>query len=46
LFLKKEPLLKPLNNHPEFEGVIKKIETRFWKKQEILEKQLENKGLV
>ena len=46
LFLKKEPLLKPLKNHPEFEGVIQKIETRFWKKHEILEKQLENKGLV
>ncbi len=46
LFLKIDPLIKPLKSHPEFDGIIQKIEGRFWKKQNNLEKLLENKGLI
>ncbi len=46
LFLEKDPLLKPLKSHPEFDGIIQKIKSRFWQKQDILKKLLENKGLI
>ena len=46
LFLDKDPILKPLNNDPEFGRVIQKIKDRFWRKQENLKKLLEAKGLI
>lgn len=46
LFINKDPILKPLQNHPEFEGILQKIEDRFWKKHGNLKKLLENKGLI
>jgi TolB-like protein/AraC-like DNA-binding protein len=46
LFMKKDPLMKPLKNHPEFDGIIKKIKDRFWEKQKKLKKLLEEKELI
>ncbi len=46
VFMEIDPLLKPLENHPEFEGVMKKIKDRFWENQTQLRKSLEEKGLI
>lgn len=46
LFMETDPLIKPLKSHPEFKGIIKKINTRFWDQHNKLEKILENKGLL
>jgi len=46
LFMEKDPLLKPLKSNPEFDGIMQKIKSRFWKKRDNLKKILENKGLV
>jgi len=46
LFLEKDPLMKPLKNHPEFDETMQKIEDRFWENQTQLYKSLENKGLI
>ncbi|MCX2718475.1 helix-turn-helix domain-containing protein [Lentiprolixibacter aurantiacus] len=46
LFMEKDPIMKPLLNHPEFEGIMDKIKTRFWENQEKLKKDLEDKGLL
>jgi TolB-like protein/AraC-like DNA-binding protein/Tfp pilus assembly protein PilF len=46
LFMKTDPILKPLKSNPEFDGIMQKIEDRFWEKQKNLKKLLENKGLI
>ncbi|PKA99731.1 TolB-like protein [Flavobacteriaceae bacterium MAR_2009_75] len=46
LLIENEPLIKPLNEHPEFEPIVQKIIDRFWKNQENLKKSLEQKGLI
>ena len=46
VFLKIDPLIKPLKSHPDYDGIMQKIEGRFWKKQNILKKLLEEKGLI
>lgn len=46
LFMEKDPILKPLKSHPEFDGIIRKIEDRFWEKQNQLKKLLQSKGLI
>ena len=46
LFLDTDPLIKPLKSHPEFNGIMQKIEDRFWEKQNKLKKLLEKKGLI
>ncbi len=46
LFMELDPLMKPLKSHPEFDGIIRKIKERFWKKQYNLKNMLENKGLI
>lgn len=46
LFMEKDPLMKPLKNHPEFDGISKKIEKRFWAKHNKLKELLKNKGLL
>jgi hypothetical protein len=46
LFMKSDPILKPLKNHPEFNRIMQKIEDRFWEKQDNLKNMLENKGLI
>jgi TolB-like protein/AraC-like DNA-binding protein len=46
IFMKIDPLLKPLKSYPEFEEITQKIEDRFWENQTKLKKVLENKGLL
>ncbi|MCB0630286.1 MAG: helix-turn-helix domain-containing protein [Saprospiraceae bacterium] len=46
LLLENDPLMKPLKKHPEFDGIIQKIEDRFWENQAQLRKSLEEKGLI
>ncbi len=46
VFMEIDPLLKPLENHPEFEEVMKKIKDRFWENQARLKESLEAKGLI
>jgi hypothetical protein len=38
--------MKPLKKHPEFDGIIQKIEDRFWENQAQLRQSLEDKGLI
>ncbi len=46
IFIEKDPILFPLKSHPDYEGVIRKIEERFWENQAVLRKSLEQKGLI
>jgi TolB-like protein/AraC-like DNA-binding protein/Tfp pilus assembly protein PilF len=46
LFLEKDPLIKPLMSHPEYETTIQKIKDRFWENQTQLKQSLEDKGLI
>ncbi len=46
LFMETDPVFKPLKNHPEFKGVMQKIEDRFWDSHRQLKKSLEEKGLI
>jgi len=46
LFMKTDPVFKPLKSHPEFNGVMQKIEDRFWENQTKLKSSLEEKGLL
>lgn len=46
LFLEKDPILKPLKNHPEYDEVIQKIKNKFWENHTQLKKSLEDKGLI
>ena len=46
LFIDKDPIMQPLLTHPEFEGIVEKIKTRFWENQEKLKGNLEEKGLL
>ncbi|MCZ4318377.1 helix-turn-helix domain-containing protein [Aequorivita viscosa] len=46
LFLEKDPLMKTLKNHPEYEVVVQKIKARFWENNRQLKKSLKEKGLI
>lgn len=46
LFMEEDPVMEPLKSHPEFDGVLNKIKTRFWENQARLKKNLEEKGLM
>ncbi|MBT8263937.1 MAG: AraC family transcriptional regulator, partial [Muriicola sp.] len=46
VFLEMDPLTKPLQRHPEFEGFVQKIKDRFWEQQATLKKTLEEKDLI
>jgi len=46
LFMEIDPLVKPLQGHPEYEETIQKIKDRFWKNQAKLRKSLEEQGLL
>ncbi|WP_372772764.1 helix-turn-helix domain-containing protein [Mangrovibacterium sp.] len=46
LFQGKDPIMKPLKSHPDYDSTIKRIEDRFWKKHENLKKLLKNKRLI
>ncbi len=46
LFMDKDPGMKPLAKHPEFDLVVQQIEDQFWKNHNELRKSLEEKGLI
>jgi len=46
LFIEKDPLIKPLKNHPEYEKTMQKIKDRFWENQAQLKKYLVDNGLL
>ena len=46
LFMEKDPLMKSLKSHPEYDEVIQKIKDRFWENHHQLKKSLEDKGLL
>ena len=46
LFMEKDPLMKPLENHPEYNLILQKIENRFWENQTQLKKSLEDLDLI
>lgn len=46
LFMKLDPAMEPLQKHPEFEAVIKKIEDRFWENHHRLQETLEGQELL
>jgi len=46
LFLERDPLIKRLKSHPEYDETIQKITARFWENQAKLRKSLEEQGLI
>jgi len=46
LFLEKDPLMKTLKSHPEYDEVIRKINDRFWENHNQLKKSLKEKELI
>jgi len=46
LLMENEPLIQPLKDHPDFEGLMQKIKDRFWENQAKLRTSLEKKGLI
>ncbi|MDX8340018.1 helix-turn-helix domain-containing protein [Draconibacterium sp. IB214405] len=41
-----DPILKPLENNPEYRETQQKIKDRFWRQHDVLKKLLEEKGLI
>jgi len=41
-----DPILKPMENNPEYRKTLQKIKDRFWKNHETIEKVLVDKGLM
>ncbi|WP_419211103.1 helix-turn-helix domain-containing protein [Maribacter sp. X9] len=46
LFMRMDPIMKPLKRYQDFEEVMQKIEDRFWENQTKLRKSLEEKRLI
>lgn len=46
LFMDRDPVMKPLTKHPEFDVVVQQIEDQFWKNHNELRRSLEEKGLI
>lgn len=46
LFIREDPLLKRLQNHPKYEETIKRIESRFWENHKKLKKTLKKEKLL
>ncbi|WP_405564798.1 helix-turn-helix domain-containing protein [Polaribacter sp. Asnod6-C07] len=46
LFLEKDPLIKSLQTHPEYDEVIQKIRDRFWDNHNQLKESLKENGLI
>ena len=46
VFLKIDPLLNPMKDHPAFDDVMQKIKDRFWENQSKLKESLEEEGLI
>src|SRR6056297_441394 len=46
LFMDKDPVMKPLYDHPGFKDVMNRIEKRFWDNHAKLRSSLESEGLI
>ncbi len=46
LFIEKDPIMKPLKNHPEFKSTIQKIKDRFWENQTEFKQSLKEQRLL
>lgn len=46
LFIREDPLLKRLQNHPNYEQTIEKIELKFWEQHQKLKESLEKEKLL
>lgn len=46
LFLEKDPLIKLMKTHPDYEGTMQKINERFWENHSKLKKTLEDNELI
>lgn len=46
IFMRLDPIMKPLKNHPAYDRTMQKIEDRFWDNQKELRESLEEKGLI
>ena len=46
LFIEKDPLMRTLRNHPQFDAVIQKIKDNFWENHALLKKSLSDKELI
>ena len=46
LFLKIDPLADPIKDNSEFQQLLEKIETKFWKDHKRIKRSLEEKGLL
>ena len=46
LFLEKDPLITPLQHHPDYNETIKAIQDRFWNNHKTLQASLEKEGLM
>lgn len=46
LLLGNDPILKPLQDHPEFKRVLQKIKDRFWENHRVLAESLRGQGLL
>ncbi|GAA4244385.1 TolB-like protein [Winogradskyella eximia] len=46
LFMKEDPLLNQLQNHPRYDETIEKIEVQFWEKHKILKETLKKEKLL
>ena len=46
LFTKEDPIMQPLQNMPEYQAVMQRIEDRFWENHEKVRNSLEEEGLI
>ena len=46
LLIEKDPILKPLKKHPDFEKTMQKIKDRFWKEHDKMRKSLKGEELI
>jgi TolB-like protein/AraC-like DNA-binding protein/Tfp pilus assembly protein PilF len=46
LFTDEDPIMNPLQNMPEYQAVMQRLEDRFWENHEKVRKSLEKEGLI
>ena len=46
MMLREDPILRLLENHPDFDAILKKIEDQFWEEHKKTRKMLEEEGLL
>ena len=45
-FLKDDPIMQTISNHPDYDEIIHTLETKFWKEHHQIRKSLEEMGLI